>query len=72
MFLQTKFENKFAAVKRYQESLSPEEKAQVLVTNATEQQNYQQSLSPESKFKYYAIMLMHTGNNASLFLRGKR
>jgi hypothetical protein len=29
-----------AAVKRYQESLSPNEKAQVLVTNATEQQNY--------------------------------
>ncbi len=35
-----------AAVKQYQESLSPDEKAQVLVTHATEQQNYQQSLSP--------------------------
>ncbi len=31
---------KSAAVKRYQESLSPNEIAQVLVTNATEQQNY--------------------------------
>jgi hypothetical protein len=31
---------KNAAVKQYLESLSPNEKAQVLVTNATEQQNY--------------------------------
>ncbi len=29
-----------AAVKRYQESLSPDKKAQVLVTHAAEQQNY--------------------------------
>ncbi len=38
-----------AAGKQYQESLSPNGKAQVLVTNATEQQNYRQSLSPKSK-----------------------
>ncbi len=29
-----------ASVKQYQEPLSPNEKAQVLVTHATEQQNY--------------------------------
>jgi hypothetical protein len=38
-----------AAVKRYQESLSPNGKAQVLVKHAAEQQKYQQSLSPEDK-----------------------
>ncbi len=38
-----------AAVKRYQESLSPNKKAQVLVKHVTEQQNYRQSLSPEKK-----------------------
>ncbi len=47
MFLQTKFENKFCSSET--KFLSLNEKAQVLVTNATEQQNYQQSLSPESK-----------------------
>jgi hypothetical protein len=52
MFLQTKYKRaniktNSAAVKRYQESLSPDKKAQVLVKNFTEQQNYQQSLSPE-------------------------
>ncbi len=60
-----------AAVKRYQESLSPDKKAQGLVINAAEQQNYQQSLSPEKKVKYYAMMLMHTGNNTSPFLLRK-
>ncbi len=37
------------AVKWYQESLSPNKKAQVLVTHAAEQQNYGQSLSLEKK-----------------------
>jgi hypothetical protein len=40
MFLQTKFENNSAAVKQYQESLSPDIKAQVLLKNVPEQQNY--------------------------------
>jgi hypothetical protein len=35
-----------AAVKRYQESLSPDKKTQVLVKHVAEQENYQQSLSP--------------------------
>jgi hypothetical protein len=39
----------FAAVKRYQESLSPEKKAQVLVKDSAAHQNQQQSLSPENK-----------------------
>jgi hypothetical protein len=40
MFLQTKFETNSAAVKHYQESLSPNGKAQVLVKHAAEQQKY--------------------------------
>jgi hypothetical protein len=51
MFLQTKFENKLCSCKQYQESLSPDKKAQVLVKHVAEQQNYRQSLSPEKKFK---------------------
>ncbi len=38
-----------AAVKRYQESLSSDEIAQVLVKHAAEQQKYQESLSSEDK-----------------------
>jgi hypothetical protein len=38
-----------AAVKQYRESLSPNKKAQILITNVAEQQNYQQSLSQEKK-----------------------
>ena len=71
-FFKENLKTNSAAVKQYPESLSPDKKAQVLVKHVTEQQNYQQSLSPEKKLKYYAIMLMHTGNNASLFLLRKR
>ncbi len=38
-----------AAVKRYQESLSPNKKAQVLVNNSAAHQKQQQSFSPENK-----------------------
>jgi hypothetical protein len=48
-FFKQNLKTNSAAVKQYQESHSPNKKAQVLVTHATEQQNYQQSLSPESK-----------------------
>ncbi len=48
-FFKQNLKTSSAAVKRYQESLSPNEKAQVSVKHATEQQNYRQSLSPESK-----------------------
>jgi hypothetical protein len=48
-FFKQNLKTNSAAVNQYQESLSPNEKAQVLVTHATEQQNYWQSLSPESK-----------------------
>ncbi len=41
-----------AAVKRYQESLSPDKKAQVLVGNLADQQNYRQSLLPEKKSNF--------------------
>ncbi len=40
-----------AAVKQYRESLSPDEKAQVLVVGSAAHQKQQQSLSPESKVK---------------------
>ncbi len=36
-------------MKQYQESLSPDKIAQVLVKHVPEQQNYRQSLSPENK-----------------------
>ncbi len=67
-FFKKKLKTNSAAVKQYQESLSPDKKAQVLVKNVAEQQNYRQSLSTEKKLKFYAMMLMHTKNNASPFL----
>ncbi len=39
-FFKQNLKTNSAAVNQYQESLSPNEKAQVLVTHATEQQNY--------------------------------
>ncbi len=45
-FFKQNLKTSSAAVKQYQESLSPNKKAQGLVINAAEQQNYQQSLSP--------------------------
>jgi hypothetical protein len=46
-FFKQNLKTNSAAVKRYQESLSPNGKAQVLIKHAAEQQKYQQSLSPE-------------------------
>ncbi len=71
-FFKQNLKTNSAAVKWYQDTLSPNEKEKSLVINAAEQQNYWQSLSPEKKVKYYAIMLMHTGNNGSPFLLRKR
>ncbi len=48
-FFKQNLKTHYAAMKRYQESLSPDKKAQVLVKNLAEQQNYRQSLSPEKK-----------------------
>ncbi len=48
-FFKQNLKTNSAAVKQYQESLSPNEKAQILVKNAAEQQKYQQSFSPEDK-----------------------
>jgi hypothetical protein len=61
-----------AAVKQYQETLSPDKKAQILITHVAEQQNYQQSLSQEKKLKFYAMMLKDTENNERIFLLRKR
>jgi hypothetical protein len=49
MFLQTKSEKKSAAVKRYQVSLSPKKKSQVLVNDSEKHKKQQQSLSPKDK-----------------------
>jgi hypothetical protein len=42
-----------AAVKRYQECLSPDKKAQVLVNDSAAHQNQQQSLSLENKTQIF-------------------
>ncbi len=59
-FFRQNLKTNSAAVKQYQESIFPDKKTQVLVKHVAEQQNYRQSLSPEKKFKFYAMMLMHT------------
>ncbi len=48
-FFQQNVKTNSAAGKRYQETLSSNKKAQILITDATEHQNYRQSLSPEKK-----------------------
>ncbi len=48
-FFQQNLRTNSAAVKRYRESISPDKKAQILITDATEHQNYRQSLSAEKK-----------------------
>ena len=48
-FFQQNVKTNSAAVKQYQETLSPDKKAQILITHVAEQQNYQQSLSQEKK-----------------------
>jgi hypothetical protein len=62
-----------AAVKQYHESLSPDKKAQVLVSQMPLKHKTIDSLSHRrKKHKYYVMMLMHTENNASSFLLRKR
>ncbi len=48
-FFKQNLKTNSAAVKQYQQSLSPNGKAQVLIKHAAEQQKYQQSLSPEDE-----------------------
>ena len=45
---------------------------QILVYDAAAHQKHQQSTSSENKAKIYAIMLLHTEHNASLFLPPKK
>ncbi len=61
-----------AAVKRYKESLSHDKKAQVWSMILLHIKNNDSLSHQRTKFKYYAMMLMHTGNNASPFLLRKR
>jgi hypothetical protein len=51
-FFKQNLKTNSAAVKRYQESLSPDEKARVLVINSAAHQKQRQSLSPESKVQF--------------------
>ncbi len=51
-FFKQNLKTNSAAMKQYQESLSPDKKAQVLVKNLAEQQSYRQSLSPEKKSNF--------------------
>ncbi len=60
------------AVKQYQESISPDKKAQDLVTHATENKTIEHLSHQRKKLKFYAMMLMHTGNNASPFFLRKK
>ncbi len=48
-FVKQNLKTNSVAVKQYQESLSPNEKAQVLVNNSAAHQKQRQSLSPENK-----------------------
>ncbi len=48
-FFKQNLKTNSAAVKQYQESLSPDEKAQVLVNDSAAHQKQQQSLSLENK-----------------------
>ncbi len=48
-FFKRNLKTNSAAVKQYQESLSPNEKAQVLVIDSAAHQKQQQSLSPDGK-----------------------
>ncbi len=48
-FFKQNLETNSAAVKRYQESLSPNKKAQVLDNDSAAHQKQRQSLSPENK-----------------------
>ncbi len=54
-FFKQNLKTNSAAVKGYWDSLSPNEKAQVLVQHATQQQKYQHSLSPEDKTQMLKI-----------------
>jgi hypothetical protein len=48
-FFKQNLKTNSAAVKRYRESLSPEQKAQNLTNNAAEQKKHRESLSPDDK-----------------------
>jgi hypothetical protein len=50
-FFKQNLKTSYAAVKRYQESLSPDEKAQSLVIKSAAHQKQQQSLSPAPESK---------------------
>jgi hypothetical protein len=71
-FFKQNLKTNSAAVKRYQESLSPYEKAQILVKMPLNNKNINNLFHLGIKHKYYPKILMHTENNASPFLLRKR
>ncbi len=71
-FFEQNLKTNSAAVKRYQESLSPDKKAQVLIKHVAEQQTIDILSHQKKKFKYCAMILMQTRNNVSPFFLRKR
>ncbi len=54
-------------MKRYQESLSPDDKVQILTNDAAAHKKQQESLSPEQKVKVMTINAAAHKNNMSCF-----
>jgi hypothetical protein len=71
-FFKQNLKTNSAAVKQYQESLSPDKKPRFWSNMPLNNKTIDSLSHQRTKFKYYAMMLMHTGNNASLFLLMKR
>jgi hypothetical protein len=71
-FFKQNLKTNSAAVKQYQESLSPNEKSTGFGHKCHSTTNISTVSLTRKKLKYYAMMLMHTGNNASFFLLRKR
>ncbi len=71
-FFRQNVKTNFAVVKGYKESLSPNKKAQILITNVAEQQTINNQSHKRKKLKFYAIMLKDTENNVRIFFLRKR
>jgi hypothetical protein len=72
MFLQKILKTNSAAVQRYLESCSSDEKAQLLVDNAAAQHKHQQSLSPEDEAQILNKDAAAHRNNLSPFPQRKK
>jgi hypothetical protein len=57
-----------AEQQKYQQTLSPEDKAQMLTKKADRERKQCKSLPPEKKVKILKPMLLHTKSNMSPFV----